>query len=112
MTRRTLLAALTSAALVSAAAPGTTQTGDDFPNRPIRILVPAGAGSGGGLEAGGSGQEMGEALGQEGVGGKRPGANAIIRMGAGPKAGACRFPPDFPPVSAVTTNAFIYKKLP
>src|SRR5262249_59937122 len=46
MTRRMLLAALTSVALLSAAAPGMAQTGDDFPNRPIRIIVPQAAGSG------------------------------------------------------------------
>ena len=43
MQRRMLLAALTSVALLSAAVPGTAQTGDDFPNRPIRIIVPQAA---------------------------------------------------------------------
>ena len=46
MNRRTLLAALTSVAVLSVAAGGRAQTPDDYPNRPIRIIVPQAAGSG------------------------------------------------------------------
>src|SRR5215471_14261376 len=67
MTRRMLLAALTSVALLSAAAPGMAQTGDDFPNRPIRIIVPQAAGSGVDLQARVLAQKMGELWGQQGV---------------------------------------------
>src|SRR5262249_7681901 len=112
MTRRTLLAALTSAALVSTAAPGTAQTGDDFPNRPIRIIVPQAAGSGVDLQARLLAQKMGELWGQQGVVDNRPGANAIIGMEAGAKAAPDGYTLIYAPVSAVTTNAFIYKKLP
>src|SRR5215468_769388 len=102
MTRRTLLAALTSAALVLAAAPGTAQTGDDFPNRPIRIIVPQAAGSGVDLQARVLAQKMGELWGQQGVVDNRPGA----------KASPDGYTLIYAPVSSVTTNAFIYKKLP
>src|SRR5262249_1548024 len=112
MRRRTLLAALTSAALVSAAAPGTAQTGDDFPNRPIRIIVPQAAGSGVDLQARVLAQKMGELWGQQGVVDNRPGANAIIGMDGGGKPAADGYTLIYAPVSAVTTNAFIYKKLP
>src|SRR5436190_8911991 len=43
---RRQLAVLTSLALLSIAAPAAAQTFDDFPNRPIRIIVPQAAGSG------------------------------------------------------------------
>src|SRR5258708_19961474 len=112
MTRRMLLAALTSVALLSAAAPGTAQTGDDFPNRPSRIIVPQAAGAGGGLQARVLAQKMGELWGQQGVVANRPGANGIIGMEAGAKASPDGYTLIYAPVSAVTTNAFIYKKLP
>src|SRR5258708_16474947 len=112
MMRRMLLAALTSVALLSAAAPGTAQTGDDFPNRPIRIIVPQAAGSGVDLQARVLAQKMGELWGQQGVVDNRPGANGIIGMDAGAKAAPDGYTLIYAPVSAVTTNAFIYKKLP
>ena len=46
MKRLTLLSVLTSAALLAFAADAAAQTADDFPNRPIRIIVPQAAGSG------------------------------------------------------------------
>ena len=112
MTRRMLLAALTSVALLSAAAPGTAQTGDDFPNRPICIIVPQAAGSGVDLQARVLAQKMGELWGQQGVVDNRPGANGIIGMEAGAKASPDGYTLIYAPVSALTTNAFIYKKLP
>ncbi len=111
MNGRMLLAALTCAvALVTTSA--LAQTADDFPNRPIRIIVPQAAGSGVDLQARTLAQKMSEIWGQPGIVENRPGANAIIGMEAVAKA-----PPDgytlvYAPVSAVTTNGFIYKKLP
>src|SRR6201987_3313605 len=112
MTRRMLLAALTSVALFPAAAPGTAQTGDDFPNRPIRIIVPQAAGSGVDLQARVLAQKMGELWGQQGVVDNRPGANGIIGMEAGAKASPDGYTLIYAPVSAIATNGFIYKKLP
>ena len=112
MLRITLLAALTSAALLALAVPGAAQTADDYPNRPIRIIVPQAAGSGVDLQARVLAQKMGELWGQQAIVDNRPGANAIIGMDAGAKAAPDGYTLIYTPVSAVTTNAFIYKKLP
>src|SRR5215467_2445700 len=111
MTRRTRFAALTLA-LLAMAAPGGAQTGDDFPNRPVRIIVPQAAGSGVDLQARVLAQKIGELWGQQAIVDNRPGANAIIGMDAGAKAAPDGYTLIYAPVSAVTTNAFIYKKLP
>src|SRR3989449_6112895 len=112
MKRRTLLAVLTSVAALSFAAGGAAQTFEDYPNRPIRIIVPQAAGSGVDLQARVLAQKMGELWGHQGVVDNRPGANAIIGMEAGAKAAPDGYTLIYAPVSAVTTNAFIYKKLP
>ena len=108
----TLLAALTSVAVLSITAGAVAQTPDDFPNRPIRIIVPQAAGSGVDLQARVLAQKMGELWGQQGVVENRPGANAIIGMETAAKAKPDGYTLVYAPVSAVTTNAFIYKNLP
>src|SRR5216684_6952690 len=110
MNARTLLAALTGVLLVAAGA--AAQTPDDFPSRPIRIIVPQAAGSGVDLQARVLAQKMGELWGQQGVVENRPGANAILGMEAAANARPDGYTLIYAPVSAVTTNAFIYKKLP
>ena len=112
MTRHMLLGALTSAAMLSMAAPATAQTAGDYPNRPIRIIVPQAAGSGVDLQARTLAQKMGELWGHQGVVENRPGANAIIGMEAGARAAPDGYTLVYAPVSSVTTNQFIYKKLP
>ena len=107
-----LLLALTGVAMLSFAASAMAQTPDDYPNRPIRIIVPQAAGSGVDLQARVLAQKMGELWGQQGVVENRPGANAIIGMDAAAKAAPDGYTLVYAPVSAVTTNAFIYKKLP
>jgi tripartite-type tricarboxylate transporter receptor subunit TctC len=112
MIGRTLSAVLAGMAVISFAAAAAAQQPDDYPIRPIRIIVPQAAGSGVDLQARVLAQKMGELWGHQGVVENRPGANAIIGMEAAAKA-----PPDgytlvYAPVSAVTTNAFIYRKLP
>ncbi len=112
MRRHTLLAALTSVAALLGAAGAGAQTLEDYPNRPIRIIVPQAAGSGVDLQARVLAQKMGELWGQQGVVENRPGANAIIGMETAAKAKPDGYTLVYAPVSAVTTNAFIYKKLP
>ncbi len=112
MKRHTLGAALASLALLFGAAPGAAQTADDYPNRPIRIIVPQAAGSGIDLQARTLAQKMGELWGHQGVVENRPGANAIIGMDAVAKAAPDGYTLVYAPISAVTTNGFIYKKLP
>jgi tripartite-type tricarboxylate transporter receptor subunit TctC len=112
MHRRSLLAALTGVAMLAVVAGAAAQTADDFPNRPIRIIVPQAAGSGIDLQARTLAQKMGELWGQQGIVDNRPGANAIIGMEAAAKAEPDGYTLVYAPVSAVTTNAYIYKKLP
>ena len=112
MTRHMLLVALTGVVVLSVAAPGAAQTAADFPNRPIRIIVPQAAGSGVDLQARALAQKMGELWGHPGVVENRPGANAIIGMEAAARAAPDGYTLVYAPVSSVTTNQFIYKKLP
>ena len=112
MNRRSLLAALTSAAALAAATGAVAQTADNFPNRPIRIIVPQAAGSGIDLQARTLAQKMGELWGQPGIVENCPGANAIIGTDAVAKAAPDGYTLVYAPVSAVTTNVLIYKNLP
>lgn len=112
MKRHSLLAALTGAAMLALPAAAAAQEVGDFPNRPIRIIVPQAAGSGVDLQARVLAQKMGELWGHAGVVENRPGANAIIGMTEAAKAKPDGYTLVYAPVSAVTTNAFIYKKLP
>jgi tripartite-type tricarboxylate transporter receptor subunit TctC len=105
MNRRTLIAALTGVAAVSLAAAAAAQTPDDYPNRPIRIIVTQAAGSGVDQQARVLAQKMGELWGQQGWWRTVPGANAIIGMEAGAKAAPDGYTLVYAPVSAVTTNA-------
>jgi tripartite-type tricarboxylate transporter receptor subunit TctC len=110
MNRRMLLAVLMGAAVLPAAA--VAQPADEFPSRPIRIIVPQAAGSGIDLQARTLAQKMGEFWGHQGIVENRPGANAILGMDAVAKAAPDGYTLVYAPVSAVTTNGFIYKKLP
>jgi tripartite-type tricarboxylate transporter receptor subunit TctC len=112
MRKQTLFAALTAAAALSLIIPAAAQRADDYPNRPIRIIVPQAAGSGVDLQARVLAQKMGEFWGHQGVVENRPGANAIIGMETAAKAKPDGYTLVYAPVSSVTTNAFIYKKLP
>src|SRR4029079_7243574 len=102
MTRRTLIAALTGVAAFSLAGAAAGQTPDDYPNRPIRIIVTQAAGSGVDQQARGLAQKMCELCGQQAVVENRPGANAIIGMETGAKAAPDGYTLIYAPVSAVT----------
>jgi tripartite-type tricarboxylate transporter receptor subunit TctC len=113
MNRRALLAfALIALAALSLAAPAGAQSPGDYPNRPIRIIVPQAAGSGVDLQARVLAQKMGELWGQQGVVENRPGANAIVGMEAVAKSAPDGYTLVYAPVSAIATNAFIYSRLP
>jgi tripartite-type tricarboxylate transporter receptor subunit TctC len=108
MKKLTLLAVLSFALATGVSA----QSADNFPNHPIRIIVPQAAGSGIDIHARILAQKMGELWGQQGVVENRPGANAIIGTDAVAKAAPDGYTLVYAPVSAITTNALIYKKLP
>jgi tripartite-type tricarboxylate transporter receptor subunit TctC len=112
MKRHMLLVVLASAAALSVVAGATAQTAGDYPNRPIRIIVPQAAGSGIDLQARVLALKMNELFGQPGIVENRPGANAIIGVDAVAKAAPDGYTLVYAPVSSVTTNGFIYKKLP
>jgi len=107
---RTMLAALVCGSLLSIA-PVSAQTAGDYPNRPIRVIVPQAAGSGIDLHCRIIANKMGQLLGQAVVE-NRPGANAIIGVDAVAKSAPDGYTLVYAPISSVTTNGFIYKKLP
>jgi len=74
--RRTLVAALM--ALSAGALPLGAQAADNYPSRPIRLVVPFAAGSGTDAVARITAKELGDALGQNVVVDNRPGANGAI----------------------------------
>ena len=99
---------LVCAALVAA----STAAAQNYPNRPIRFIVPAAAGGAGDIFARTLGQKMGESLGQTFVIDNRPGANLIIGTEMVAKA-----PPDGHTIlmannAAFALNPHLYPKLP
>ena len=109
MKRLLLVAGLAVLASVSGAA---AQGAGDFPNHPIRIIVPQAAGAGIDIHARILAQKMGELWGVQGVVENRAGANAIIGTDAVAKSAPDGYTLVYAPISSITTNAFIYKKLP
>lgn len=114
MKRRFVIAVISSALLLTSVSfPASAQgTAGDYPNRPIRIIVPQAAGSGIDLQARLLAQKLSQAWGQAIVVDNRPGANAIIGMEAGAKAPPDGYTLTYVPVSALTINPFLYKSLP
>jgi tripartite-type tricarboxylate transporter receptor subunit TctC len=84
----------------------------DFPNRPITILVPLAPGGGVGFVARTIGQKLSERLGKPVLIENRPGGGTIVAAVALAKA-----PPDgytllLTPGATLTSNATVYKNLP
>lgn len=105
---RSLSSALAVFALMLAA-PAPAQ---EFPSRPIRMIVPQGAGGSTDIVARVVGQALSEVLGQPVVAENRPGAGGIIGADTVAKA-----PPDgytilFGSSTTMAANAHLYKKLP
>jgi tripartite-type tricarboxylate transporter receptor subunit TctC len=67
-----------AAGLLAAAAPFAASAAGDYPDRPILVIVPFGAGGGTDIIARAVGEELGPALGQPIVVEARPGANGAI----------------------------------
>ena len=110
--RRTFLAASASAAVLPIAASAAAETADQYPSRPVRIIVPQAAGSGVDLQARLLAQKLGEMWGKQIVVEDRPGANAIIGTEYVAKSAPDGYTLVYSPITSVTTNVFIYKKLP
>ncbi|MDB5812165.1 MAG: hypothetical protein JWN94_4287 [Betaproteobacteria bacterium] len=101
--------ALCALAIVSAA---NAQTAKDFPNRPVRIIVPQAAGSGVDLTARVAAQKLSDAWGHQFVVDNRPGANGIIGLDAGAKAKPDGYTLSLGVPSSLTMNPYVYKTLP
>jgi tripartite-type tricarboxylate transporter receptor subunit TctC len=109
------VAVLASAAFAFAASGMTqsvAQTAGDFPNRPIRIIVLQAPGAGTDLVARLLAQKMAELWGHQGVVENRTGANGILGVEAAARAAPDGYTLLYASISALTTNQFIYKKLP
>jgi tripartite-type tricarboxylate transporter receptor subunit TctC len=116
MMKKLVHVAVLASVAVAFAASGMTQsvaqTAGDFPNRPIRIIVLQAPGAGTDLVARLLAQKMGELWGQQGVVENRTGANGILGVEAAARAVPDGYTLLYASISALTTNQFIYKKLP
>lgn len=94
------------------AADAGAQSARDFPNRPVRIIVPQAAGSGVDLTARVVAQKLTDAWGQQFIVENRPGANGIIGLEAGAKAKPDGYTLSLGVPSSLTMNPYVYKSLP
>jgi tripartite-type tricarboxylate transporter receptor subunit TctC len=112
MARRISLAALVCTAMLAAAIDAAAQPADDYPSRPIRIIVTQAAGSGVDLQARLIAQKLAELWGQQVIADNRPGANGIIAMEAAARAKPDGYTLVYSSISILAMNPFIYRKLP
>jgi tripartite-type tricarboxylate transporter receptor subunit TctC len=112
MTKPLWLAAFAGFTVVSGMSMAAAETAAEFPSRTIKIIVPQAAGSGIDIHARLIAQKMGVIWGQQAIVENRPGANAIIGLDAAAKAAPDGYTLVYAPVSSITTNGFIYRKLP
>lgn len=111
MKRILICASLWNGALVAVGS-ASAQTPQDYPTRPIRIIVAQAPASGPDIMARTIGQKLTESWGQQVIVDNRAGANGIIGMEA-----AARSKPDGYTLvvavpSALTMNPYVYKQLP
>ncbi|MDO8595426.1 MAG: tripartite tricarboxylate transporter substrate-binding protein, partial [Sulfuricaulis sp.] len=106
-----LLVAVGASGLAVAPSRAATEAAD-FPNRPIRIILPTTAGSGVDITARTIAQKLTEAWGQQVVVDNRPGANGIIGMEALAKSKPDGYTLLQGFTSVLTINAYVYKSLP
>ena len=91
---------------------GRGAVGDDFPNRPIRMIVPFPAGGPTDIVARVIGQKMSEDWGQPVVIENRPGANTLIGAQAAAKAAPDGYTLFMAIDSTLVMNQYLYKSLP
>jgi tripartite-type tricarboxylate transporter receptor subunit TctC len=102
-----LLATFAALAPAPAAAQAT-----DYPNRPIRIIVPQATGGGVDIMARAVAQKLTETWGQQVIVDNRPGANGIIGMEAVIKSKPDGYTLTASFTSVLTINQHVYKSLP
>ncbi|HEV8518008.1 MAG TPA: tripartite tricarboxylate transporter substrate binding protein, partial [Burkholderiales bacterium] len=111
MSRLAMRAWLFAAVSTCAAEPVAAQT-PDYPNRPVRIIVPQAAGGGVDVVARAIAQKLAESWGQQVIVDNRPGANGIIGIEAVAKSKPDGYTIAAPFTSVLTINPFVYKSLP
>ncbi len=111
MNKSYVLNALLAIFSALAVAPATAQT-TDYPNRPVRIIVPQTAGGAVDIVARAIAQKLSESWGQQVIIDNRPGANGIIGMEAVAKAKPDGYTLGAPFTSVLAINPFVYKTLP
>ncbi len=109
--RCVILSGALFALLAASVTPAAAQT-TDYPNRPVRIIVPQAAGGGVDIVARAIAQKLTESWGQQVVVDNRPGANGIIGMEAVAKSKPDGYTLAAPFTSVLAINPFVYKTLP
>jgi tripartite-type tricarboxylate transporter receptor subunit TctC len=108
-----LFATLAAFASAPAAAQGRAVPGvADYPNRPVRIIVPQAAGGGVDIVARIVAQKLTESWGQQVIVDNRPGANGIIGIDAVAKSKPDGYTLTAAFTSVLTINPSVYKSLP
>jgi len=111
--KNSILAAalLTALGLLAQAAPAAAQP-RDYPNKPIRLMVPFGAGSGSDIAARFFGDQLAGVIGQPLVIENRPGANGIIGVMAAKNAPADGYTLLLGSWTTISVNPVVVKDLP
>jgi tripartite-type tricarboxylate transporter receptor subunit TctC len=104
--------AIGAALALNAGAWAQSSAPQDYPNRPIRMIVPQAPGSGVDLITRIVAQSLTESFGKQVIVDDRPGANGIIGLEMAVKAKPDGYTMALGVVSALTMNPFIYKSLP
>ena len=108
---RSLLSTLTALALLVALVPGATLA-QDYPNKPVRIIVPFPAGTGPDANARQIAAKMGPALGQAVVIENRPGAAGQIGTDYAAKSTPDGYTLYMGFTSTISIQPYVYSKLP
>jgi tripartite-type tricarboxylate transporter receptor subunit TctC len=104
-----VLPGLLTALMLAHAAPAQAQ---NYPSRPVRILVPYAPGGVSDIAARLVGQKLTEALGQSFIVENRPGANGFIAVTAAVRAPADGYTLLVGTIAEITINPALYKTLP
>ncbi len=103
---------LLAALLLAYAARAEAQNYQNYPSRPVRIIVPYAPGGVSDIAARLVGQKLNEALGQSFIVENRPGGNGFIAVTAAVRAPADGYTLLVGTVAEFTINPALYKKLP
>jgi tripartite-type tricarboxylate transporter receptor subunit TctC len=103
---------LMASAFLAVLCHGAAHAAETFPNRPIRVIVPQSAGSGGDVVARLLGEKLSQNLGQSIVVDNRPGANGIVAMSSAARAQPDGYTLLLAGVSQISFNPHLYASLP